>query len=377
MNEISNTRSILSWNLDVISVSGAWKLTNGSKDVTVAIVDSGIDFSISELQGINWTNSAEIEDNGVDDDNNGYIDDISGWDFVSQDNSPYEGVNHWHGSYVANWVKEVAPNVSVMDLRILDSGGSFNGSFWPHIVDAINYSINMGADIINFSIWNWGESPISFQNIIRRAIEQGVTVVGITGNSWDAESVSGVLYPGKLPDIIATSSISGNKLSSWFSRKGPENEIAAPGGSLALLGSIMGQGTSFAAPHVSGCIALMKSVNQSLTPGDIRAILANTVNDMGTPGRDDIYGYGLLNVTNAVRGAAGLSTWNYTIIPSPTTTTESTTTTNATPTTSESSEEVTSSSSTTTTTSQQARIFGLEFFYFALILLIVRRKKFL
>lgn len=202
-----------------------------------------------------------------------------------------------------------------MDLRILDSTNGFNGSFWPHIVAAINYSINMGAEVINLSMWNYGESPFIFHDILKRALAEGVTIVGIVGNSWDAESTKGVLYPGKFPEIIATSSISANNLTSYFSRKGPENEISAPGGDLAHIGSIGGQGTSFAAPHVSGCIALMKSVNQSLTPVEIRTILTATATDKASPGRDEIYGYGLLNVTNAVRGAAGLKTWNNTLNP--------------------------------------------------------------
>ncbi|MHA2303833.1 MAG: S8 family peptidase [Candidatus Hodarchaeales archaeon] len=314
----------LSWNLNAINVEGAREITNGSKDVIVAIIDSGIDFSIPELQGSTWANNKEIASNGIDDDDNGYIDDITGWDFVSADNAPYEGDSHWHGSYVANWVKVVAPEISIMDLRILDSTNSFNGTFWPHIVAAINYSINMGAEVINLSMWNYGKSPFIFHDIIKRALAEGVTIVGIVGNSWDAESTKGVLYPGKFPEIIATSSISANNSISYFSRKGPENEISAPGGGLAPIGSITGQGTSFAAPHVSGCIALMKSVNQSLTPVEVRAILTTTATDKGSPGRDDSYGYGLLNVTNAVRGAAGLKTWNNSLNPTTTSTDHST-----------------------------------------------------
>jgi subtilisin family serine protease len=364
----------LPWNLEIISVEGAWDLTNGSREVTVAIIDSGIDFSILELKGSTWVNEQENATNGIDDDNNGYIDDTIGWDFVSDDNAPFEGDNHWHGSYVANWVKTVAPNVTIMDLRILNQFNSFSGIFWPQIVAAINYSINMGADVINFSIWNYGESPLIFHDIINRAISEGVVVVGIVGNTWDATTTKGVLYPGKFPEIIATSSIGANGLRSLFSRKGPDNEICAPGEDLAPLGSIQGEGTSFAAPHVSGCVALMKSVNQSLSPIEIRNILTATTNDKGDPGHDTSYGYGLLNVTNAVRGAAGLKTWNYTLPPITTTTIDnSTSQTTVTSPDDNSSTNTIHNSTTETQTTQTTSFIVLE--VICLTLLYLKRRK--
>ncbi|MFX1284299.1 MAG: S8 family serine peptidase [Promethearchaeota archaeon] len=359
----------LSWNLKSISVDGAWELTNGSKAVTIAIIDSGIDFSIPNLQGSNWINKNETALNGIDDDNNGYIDDITGWDFVSVDNTPYEGDSHWHGSYVANWAKEVAPNVSIMDLRILDSENSFNGSFWKHIVAAVNYSINMDADVINLSIWCYGVPPSSFHDILKRAIAEGIVIVGTTGNTWDDSSTKGVQYPGKFPEVIATSSISSNQKISTFSRKGPENEICAPGENLAPLGSIRANGTSFAAPHVCGCIALMKSINKSLTPVDVRTILASTANDKGLPGRDESYGYGLLNVTNAVRGAAGLQIWNYTMVPVSTTTDDIT----RTATTSKENSSTMITTTTETSTSHQTNFLILEMICIVFVLL--RKKK--
>ncbi|MHA1416337.1 MAG: hypothetical protein ACTSRR_08765 [Candidatus Heimdallarchaeaceae archaeon] len=76
------------WYFDQISIYGAWKLTNGSRDITIAVIDSGIDFSHPELQNVAWINEDEIANNSIDDDNNGYIDDIHGWDFVSNDSVP-------------------------------------------------------------------------------------------------------------------------------------------------------------------------------------------------------------------------------------------------------------------------------------------------
>ncbi len=381
-NEIRISNNQLSWNLESISVTGAWELTNGSKDIIVAVIDSGVDFSLVNLQGMAWNNSAENATNGIDDDNNGFIDDHLGWDFVTSDNAPYESGSYWHGTNVANWVKEVASNVSIMDIRILDDTGGFNGSFWPEIVNAVNYSINMGADIINLSIWNYGTSPTSFHQILQRALMEGIVVVGITGNTWDDPTTTGVQYPGKFPEVIATSSISGNGLKSYFSRSGSENEICAPGGGLAPVDGRLASGTSFAAPHVSGCFALMKSINQSLSPSDVRSILTSTATDMGTPGKDNDYGYGLLNVTNAVRGAAGLPTWNLTKTTSPTTTDVSVTTTTESTETSESEVSTSDTSSSTTelqssstdTTSRQTPFLTLELTLIILVLLWKKRK---
>jgi subtilisin family serine protease len=227
----------------------------------------------------------------------------------------------------------------------------------------------MSADVIQLSIWNYGISPLSFQNALKEALDKGVIIVGVTGNSWDDPGTSGVLYPGKFPEVIATGSISSSLRVSYFSRRGSETEICAPGSDLPSIGELSGSGTSFAAPHVSGCIALMKTMNQSLTPNDIRRILTKTSTDLGTPGRDDVYGYGLLNVTNAVRGAAGMQTWNLTkdIIP----TTGTTETTESTSTSSQSSETISSSQSTSS--AQTSGLLILEVLLITLIL--VRRKK--
>ncbi|MFX1508232.1 MAG: S8 family serine peptidase, partial [Promethearchaeota archaeon] len=181
----------------------------------------------------------------------------------------------------------------------------------------------------------------------------------------------GVLYPGKFTEVIATASISSSLRASYFSRRGPETEICAPGGDLPSIGGLSGSGTSFAAPHVSGCIALMKTMNQSLTPEDIRRILAETSTDLGTPGRDDVYGYGLLNVTNAVRGAAGMQTWNLTkdIIP----TTGTTETTESTSTFTQSSEKI--SSSQLTSSIQTNSLLISEALLFTLILVIRKKSR--
>ncbi|MFX0151958.1 MAG: S8 family serine peptidase, partial [Candidatus Hodarchaeota archaeon] len=107
LNKNITTLNTLTWNLEAICVQGAWILANGSRNITVAVLDSGINFTQTFLQGSHWNNTAEIAVNGIDDDGNGFIDDITGWDFVQGDNNPSPG--HWHGTYVANFIHAVAP----------------------------------------------------------------------------------------------------------------------------------------------------------------------------------------------------------------------------------------------------------------------------
>lgn len=360
------TLNTLTWNLEAICVQGAWTLTNGSRNITVAVLDSGINFTQTFLLDSHWNNTAEIANNGVDDDGNGFIDDITGWDFVQGDNNPSPG--HWHGTYVANFIHTVAPNATLMNLRILDDNNAFSGSFWPQIIQAVNYAVDMGADIIQMSIWNYGVSPSSFQTALQNALMENVTIVGITGNTWDDSSTSGVLYPGKFPEVIATSAIGSNLQQSYFSREGPENELCAPGANLPVYDSLIGKGTSFAAPHVSGCIALMKSVNQSLTPPDVRQILQTTTFDLGAPGKDNQYGYGLVNVSNAVRVAAGEDPW----YPS-----KETSTTTSIPTTTTINQSVSTSSSSSSTSKPNITRFSgyIEVFLLVSVGYYIRHRK--
>ena len=120
------------WNLAAIDAAEAWQTTTGSRSVVVAIVDSGIDFNHPDLAANIWTNPREIAGNGRDDDGNGYVDDIHGWDFVDNDNLPQDGF--WHGTHVAGIIGAVGNNgigvsgvsqqVSILPLRFQNDAGS-------------------------------------------------------------------------------------------------------------------------------------------------------------------------------------------------------------------------------------------------------------
>ncbi len=317
------------WPLYTVGALNAWNLTQGSPEIVVSVIDSGVDFSHPDLENQSWMNPNEIPDNCLDDDNNGFIDDIVGWDFRSNDNDPSPG--HEHGTFIAGIISGdndndlmvgIAPNIKLMAVRFLDNNNGFGGDDWGMFAQAVNYSVDNGAHIIQLSIEAYGIPPTEFHTAIKYAYNNNVTIVGVTGN--DRESVA---YPGKYPEVIAVSATTQSLEIADFSSPGEENEICAPGDMIysitpATTTYSTGSGTSFASPLVSGTIALMLSLNRTLTPNIIRQIIQETSTDLGDPGKDDIFGYGILNTSAAVEKV--FLEWNKGIMPSSATTSEKT-----------------------------------------------------
>jgi subtilisin family serine protease len=294
------------WNLTAVNAPDARTLTKGNKEIVVAVIDSGIDFTRYSLWGTQWKNLNEIPNNGKDDDGNGYIDDMNGWDFVDNDNKPSPG--HWHANYVSYFIVAIAQNVSLMNIRVINND---NRLLKPSetLTKAIDYAVQNGADIIQLSIYT-NEISDDLRNSVINAYQKNVIIVGITGNKWDKSSIISndeMFEIGKLPEIIAVSAVDETLKRADFSLIGPSNEICAPGTSLPTIHFTEASGTSFASPHVTGCIVLMKSVNPSLTNDQIRTILRSTATDLGELGHDVHYGYGLLNLSEAVKSAHDLT----------------------------------------------------------------------
>ncbi|MFX0123919.1 MAG: S8 family serine peptidase [Candidatus Hodarchaeota archaeon] len=295
------------WNLIDVGVSKAWNFTQGRSDIVVAVIDSGIDFSHPDLVNQSWKNPDEIPDNGLDDDENGYVDDVTGWDFRDNDNDPSPG--HRHGTFVAGLIAAdddnhitvgIAPNIRLMALRFLNDQNRFEGGDWDMFIEALDYAVDNGADILQLSIQADGVPPESFHTAITRVYNRGVVIVSVTGNNQDE-----VTYPGKYSEVIAVSATTKERKIAYFSSPGDQNEICAPGYNVTsiypgLWTPQTGSGTSFAAPLVSGAIALILSLNNTLTIETIRSILHETSTDLGTSGKDPIFGYGLLNVSAAL-----------------------------------------------------------------------------
>jgi len=280
---VSLTAPALSWNIDRIKAPQAWSITQGSPEIVVAVIDSGIDFSLPALAEVRWVNPKESI-NGRDDDGNGYVDDLYGWDF--RENVPAHlrrTALHYHGTAVASviaaYAKElvgVAPRVRIMDVRFLDSQGLFYERDWQKLAQAIDYAVQNGARIINLSIYAKVSPPAVVVDALRRAWEKGVIVVTIAGN----EGRAGVNLLGRSPYVLTVAATDRSDRPASFSSFGPEVDLSAPGVEIPVLlpkggvGSF--SGTSFAAPHVSGALALILSANPKLSGPQAVDILLRT-----------------------------------------------------------------------------------------------------
>lgn len=283
------------WGRDLINAPEVWTRGITGENVVVAVIDSGVDYTHPDLFSNIWSNPGEIPNNGIDDDNNGYVDDSRGWDFVNRDNDPMD-LNS-HGTHVAGiigatqdgaGITGVAPNAEIMPVRVLDRNG------FGKISDAlmgIRYAVENGADVINLSLG--GNDYVSeVLDTISWAVEQGVVVVVAAGN----ESGTFPSYPARFANQfgIAVGSVdSKNQLSTFSNRAGilPLNYVAAPGGDggFSNEGDIYStvplasgvpyrflSGTSMAAPHVSGVVALMLQANPGLIPAQVEDLLVQT-----------------------------------------------------------------------------------------------------
>lgn len=296
------------WALEKIDALGAWDLTTGSASVVVAVSDSGLLFEHEEFpDAALWHNPGEIPDNGVDDDKNGFIDDVVGWDFAEDDNWPRG--SHPHGTKVSGilaarlnngiGIAGVA-NVSIMTLRWAGPLDQVLGSFY--------YAVDMGANVINFSA---GASPTDELALaVQYAWDNGVTFVAAAGNFGNSTP----RHPAAYPTVIGVSNTTEDDILSMTSSFGEWVDVAAPGAEvLSTTSQARGwyelvSGTSFAAPHVSGLAALLYSVDLTLTPAEVRGLIRGYADDLGEPGFDELFGYGRINAGRTVATAVHLVT---------------------------------------------------------------------
>jgi len=300
----------VNWGLTRVAAPEAWSTSHGDPRVVVAVIDSGIDHSIPQLAASMWINEGEIDGNGIDDDRNGYVDDIHGWDFRDNDSSSLVGTTiHGHGTFGASIIAAqpgelpivgVAPGVRIMDVRFLDSCNSFDSSDWQALGRAIDYAVDNGAQIINLGIYAHGTPPNCVDAALRRAVEHGVIIVGIAGNFGEEQ----VMYPGRYDTVLAVSATTPNDFLANFSNRGADVAFCAPGEGVTSLikgGRASTQsGTSFAASHVAGVLALILSVAPELSPIEAIGVLRDSAIDLGPPGLDTWFGYGLVNAYPAL-----------------------------------------------------------------------------
>lgn len=280
------------WALEKIQAEGAWAQAQGSHDIVVAVIDTGVDLDHEDLNENAWVNSDEIAGNNVDDDKNGYIDDVNGWDFKGNDNDPNDETsvqNPGHGTHCAGIIGApcgndvgicgISPTVSLMALRFLGSDGS--GDLFG-AVKAIEYAGNNGAHVISAS-WGAPMPAVGAQPIIdaiKAAEAKGSIFVAAAGNEGSSND-STAIYPANAgtPNMISVAASGQNDEKPSWSNYGRKVDLASPGED--ILSTVPGgyeehSGTSMAAPLVSGLVALLKSLDVTLTGAQARSILQST-----------------------------------------------------------------------------------------------------
>ncbi|NTU98941.1 S8 family serine peptidase [Candidatus Falkowbacteria bacterium] len=334
------------WYLQKIKAPAAWDVEQGSRSITIAVIDSGVDINHQDLKNNIWVNTDEIPNNGKDDDNNGFIDDVNGWDFVNKTADPRPKFQAGftgevlHGTVVAGiaaaegnnaaGVTGVAWRSRIMPLKILNDKGEGTAG---NVIRAIDYAIMNGANIINLSFVGFGYSQ-GMDEAIRRAYEAGVVVVAAAGNEADNRTSdvnlnAKPLYPVCLDGrpgenrVIGVAATDAMDQKTYFSGYGSNCvDITAPGVSifstsvaspsntlnnepLDKLYDGYWSGTSVATPQVSGALALIFSANPSFNRKQaIFNLLNNTENiDRLNPDYFGQLGHGRLNLTWSVTAA--------------------------------------------------------------------------
>jgi subtilisin family serine protease/subtilisin-like proprotein convertase family protein len=268
-----------------IDASQAWDYGT-STSVVVAVIDTGIDYNHPDLRPNIWNNTREVAGNGIDDDHNGYVDDIRGWNFVTDTNNPMD--DNGHGTHVAGTIGAVgnngigvtgiAWNAKLMALKFLDSTGS---GLLSDAVSAIDYARNNGAKIINAS-WGGGGFSSALQSAIQRFQDAGGIFVTAAGNESSNNAVA-ASYPANyaLAGVISVAASTSSDTLASFSNYGTNVDIAAPG--VSILSTVPNNsyasysGTSMATPHVAGAMALLWGQSPSLTATQlIDLVMSNT-----------------------------------------------------------------------------------------------------
>jgi subtilisin family serine protease len=314
------------YGLAKIGAPAAWDVSTGSTSVVVAVIDTGIKYTHEDLQANVWTNPGETPGNGIDDDANGYVDDIHGADTRNNDGDPAD--DHGHGTHVAGTigaagnnglgVAGVNWNVRLMGVKLFDAAGVATTA---NAVAALQYVTMMRGRGVNVRVSNssWGGPPEApdddpaLRAAFRAAGEAGILNVVAAGNSG-RDTDAQPFFPASfaVTNLVSVAASDGSDLRAPFSNYGATSvDLAAPG--VSILSTVINSGkygtssgTSMAAPHVAGAAALLAAHNPALSAASLKATLMNTVDQLPQWSGITVSG-GRLNVAAALAAPTACS----------------------------------------------------------------------
>ncbi len=346
VSEAWNNPRQCQWGLLYTNTPLAWHYTTGSSNVIVAVIDTGLKFEHPELYGRLWVNTGEIAGNAIDDDTNGFVDDINGYDFASYNSTSHTGgdsdptdpqpYSEAHGTWVAGIIGAASNNATGISgvagggkggqggVRLMILRVGTNGSITVDAeVAALDYAVQNGAKVINMSFGGVTGGPPE-ANAITRAWNGGAIILAAAGN-YPAGNPGGIDLPAGFPEVIAvgattifasrsvfpTTAIVPETLAD-YSKKGPQMGVTAPGTHIITLFGTEGYtidpdtqflGTSAATPIVSGFAALLASYFTADNNASLRSRIEASTIDLGPAGFDESYGHGRIDMAKAFRSA--------------------------------------------------------------------------
>lgn len=270
------------WHLPSVSAPQAWDNTTGSAEVTIAVIDTGVDYNHQDLAGKC----------------------VAGYNYVDRNSDPMD--DHGHGTHVAGIAAALGDNSTgvagadwrarIMPIKVLDAQGS---GYDSDVAAGIRYAADHGAEVVNMSL---GSSSYSYTlaEAVNYAYNKGVTLVAAAGN--DGSSVS---YPAACDHVIAVGALDQGDNLAYFSNRGQALDLTAPG--VSILSTVPGgygkmSGTSMASPLVAGCASLLLAAHPGYSPSQVEAALVEGATDLGSAGFDTDYGHGKVNALACVSG---------------------------------------------------------------------------
>ncbi|MBX2976714.1 MAG: S8 family serine peptidase, partial [Ignavibacteriaceae bacterium] len=308
---------IAQWGLAKVKAAEAWDISKGDTNIVIGIIDTGVDWDHPDLAANIWINKNEIPNNGIDDDNNGYIDDIRGWDFGgltgTPDNDPMEDRPD-HGTHVAGIASAVTNNgigvaglgynCKIMPVKVSrdDTRNSSNQPYVLYGYEGIAYAAENGSHVINCS-WGGGGYSIAGQLMIDYATSLGSIVVAAAGNNGSSEW----FYPSAFNNVLSVAASSSSDTKASFSNFGTFVDVISPGVSIRATWQndtyTYLNGTSMAAPLVAGLAGLVKSHFPNLSPNQISErirVTSDNIDSLNSSIYKTKLGKGRINAFNAL-----------------------------------------------------------------------------